>query len=88
MSRPAALLSVAGLLSFLATGFAHPLNPSRLARGDITSTTATRDYSCFPALNFQAPPVDELPEDTAWWWCDPSTEYAFLGEASFILNVN
>ena len=33
--------------------------------------------SCFPALGFQMP--KSLPSSTDGWWCDPSTEYAFLG---------
>ncbi|TFY58114.1 hypothetical protein EVJ58_g6619 [Rhodofomes roseus] len=32
---------------------------------------------CFPALGFVMPPV--LPPDNTLWWCDPSTEYAFVG---------
>ena len=34
--------------------------------------------SCFPALDFKMPVF--LPENnTHGWWCDPSTEYAFVG---------
>ena len=34
--------------------------------------------SCFPALDFKMPA--SLPKNnTHNWWCDPSTEYAFLG---------
>ena len=33
--------------------------------------------SCYPALNFQKPLL--LPPTNENWWCDPSTEYAFLG---------
>ncbi|KAK2463006.1 hypothetical protein APHAL10511_004993 [Amanita phalloides] len=32
---------------------------------------------CYPALGWTTPPVP--PADLANWWCDPSTEYAFLG---------
>lgn len=32
---------------------------------------------CFPALGFVMPPF--LPLDNTHWWCDPSTEYAFVG---------
>ncbi|TBU41683.1 glycoside hydrolase superfamily [Dichomitus squalens] len=32
---------------------------------------------CYPALGF-VPPF-ELPEDNTDWWCDPATEYAFVG---------
>ncbi|KIK67281.1 glycoside hydrolase family 17 protein [Collybiopsis luxurians FD-317 M1] len=37
--------------------------------------------NCFPALGFKMPeetPPDSSLEDGSWW-CDPSTEYAFLG---------
>lgn len=33
--------------------------------------------SCFPAIGFQMP--EDVPLDTAGWWCEPDTEYAFLG---------
>ncbi|KAK2463184.1 hypothetical protein APHAL10511_004839 [Amanita phalloides] len=33
--------------------------------------------SCFPALGFTTPPT--LPTKLTNWWCDPKTEYAFLG---------
>lgn len=32
---------------------------------------------CFPSLGFAAP--DALPLDNKLWWCDPATEYAFVG---------
>ncbi|KAH9945671.1 glycoside hydrolase superfamily [Amylocystis lapponica] len=33
--------------------------------------------SCFPAVGFSMPSAP--PADTTNWWCDPSTEYAFVG---------
>lgn len=33
--------------------------------------------SCFPALDFKMP--DFVPQDSTDWWCNPSTEYAFVG---------
>ena len=33
--------------------------------------------NCFPALGFKMP--GEVPEDESSWWCDPASEYAFLG---------
>lgn len=42
---------------------------------NVTSTSSAS--SCFPALGFQMP--DDVPVDTDGWWCDPNTEYAFLG---------
>ncbi|KAK2464527.1 hypothetical protein APHAL10511_003506 [Amanita phalloides] len=32
---------------------------------------------CYPSLGFKTPST--LPEDVTDWWCDPKTEYAFLG---------
>ena len=32
---------------------------------------------CFPAIGFHTP--SQVPESTDGWWCDPATEYAFLG---------
>ncbi|OJT09269.1 hypothetical protein TRAPUB_14266 [Trametes pubescens] len=32
---------------------------------------------CFPSLGFSAPA--SLPVDNSLWWCDPATEYAFVG---------
>ncbi|GJE92249.1 glycoside hydrolase family 17 protein [Phanerochaete sordida] len=39
--------------------------------------TANWAGTCFPALDFQKPLV--MPSDNRNWWCDPSTEYAFVG---------
>lgn len=33
--------------------------------------------SCFPAIGFQMPSA--VPQDNTNWWCNPNTEYAFLG---------
>ena len=44
------------------------------AGSDPSSSTST---SCFPALDFQMP--DSVPSSLDNWWCDPSTEYAFMG---------
>ncbi len=48
--------------------------------GQATPTTGDLGFgpSCFPALGFQMPIL--LPWTNAQgWWCDPSTEYAFMG---------
>lgn len=34
---------------------------------------------CFPALGFTTPPLIPLDLDLQDWWCDPATEYGFLG---------
>ena len=45
------------------------------------ATTATKSAKpaplCFPALGFTMPL--DLPKDNTDWWCDPATEYAFVG---------
>lgn len=33
--------------------------------------------SCFPALRFKTP--SHVPNSLNHWWCDPDTEYAFVG---------
>ena len=33
--------------------------------------------SCYPALDFVKPLI--MPHNNTHWWCDPSTEYAFMG---------
>ena len=37
----------------------------------------SRGTTCYPALGFQKPIV--MPHSNTNWWCDPSTEYAFVG---------
>jgi hypothetical protein len=32
---------------------------------------------CFPAIGFRTP--SQVPGSTEGWWCDPVTEYAFVG---------
>ncbi len=41
---------------------------------NVKNSTAT---PCFPALDFKAP--SHLPKGLDHWWCDPKTEYAFVG---------
>lgn len=41
------------------------------------NTTQDNVITCFPALNFDMPTT--LPKDNTEWWCNPSTEFAFLG---------
>jgi len=37
----------------------------------------TQPPNCFPAIGFTMP--DEVPNTLSNWWCDHSTEYAFMG---------
>jgi hypothetical protein len=41
--------------------------------------TSSGPDCCFPALGFTAPPLIPLDLDMQGWWCDPATEYGFLG---------
>jgi hypothetical protein len=48
------------------------------AGAEVTASASTSTQKpCFPALDFQMP--SQLPADNSGWWCDDSTEYAFLG---------
>ncbi|KAI9509735.1 glycoside hydrolase superfamily [Russula earlei] len=40
-------------------------------------TTNNPSSSCFPAIGFKKP--SHVPNSIEGWWCDPSTEYAFVG---------
>ncbi|KAJ6483807.1 B-(1-6) glucan synthase [Mycena vitilis] len=67
------------LLPFLAalslsTTDAHPLDnePTRTV-----SVNAAAPPNCFPALGFKMPST--TPSSLTNWWCDHSTEYAFVG---------
>lgn len=62
--------SQSGSASTTATGHGH-------SSTGVPSTPDQPGESCFPALGFQTP--EDVPQDTVGWWCDPATEYAFLG---------
>ncbi len=67
----------------LATVLAVPLDDAEPAHDvDTKSTVLAKSLAlpaplCFPSLGFAMP--DKLPADNTEWWCDPATEYAFLG---------
>lgn len=69
------LLSLVWALSFIFTvGNASPLS----AHSTTPPSGSPEDaLSCFPAVGFQMP--SSVPSSTDGWWCEPSTEYAFLG---------
>lgn len=79
---PSTLLSVVALSTL---AYAAPLEkgvqPHDFKASTSTVYNATTGAKsapfCFPALGF-APPL-LLPSDNTNWWCDPKTEYAFLG---------
>jgi len=41
------------------------------------NTGSNPSSGCFPALGFKMP--SSTPDSTDGWWCDPKTEYAFVG---------
>ncbi|KAI3618660.1 b-(1-6) glucan synthase [Moniliophthora roreri] len=56
------------------------VNAAALISFDVNNAAPTPNpSSCFPALDFKMP--SEVPSDSALssWWCDPWTEYAFMG---------
>jgi len=83
------------LLLFLlpaALGLASPFSPGSRGQDDNTlngsvSTPAVPasasvslhnlSSNCFPAIGFKTPA--QVPRSIEGWWCDPATEYAFVG---------
>ena len=57
------------VLSLVGLSFASPMGKLGIESGPCAS--------CFPALDFRMPRF--TPETTADWWCDMSSEYAFVG---------
>ncbi|KAH9895001.1 glycoside hydrolase superfamily [Cubamyces lactineus] len=61
----------------------HPeqVNPANALTASQSKTapkhTSPAAPNCFPALGFTKP--ETLPADNTNWWCDPATEYAFVG---------
>lgn len=64
------------LTVYVATTLSNPLNHAS-QKDNMDSKSLLPASSCFPALDFHKPL--SLPKDNLQWWCDPSTEYAFLG---------
>lgn len=62
---------VALALTVLLLGKASP-KPISLA-----TTNELLLKNCFPAIGFTMP--DKIPSSLSDWWCDYSTEYAFMG---------
>ncbi|EIW52391.1 uncharacterized protein TRAVEDRAFT_75371 [Trametes versicolor FP-101664 SS1] len=71
------------VLARLSTALSVPLDdaapPNNVATNStvLTKSPALPAPLCFPSLGFVMP--DVLPPDNTEWWCDPATEYAFLG---------
>lgn len=63
------------LIAYASPGvtYASPSKDNSIKR----QTAAQPAPFCFPALGFEKPLV--LPKNNTHWWCDPTTEYAFVG---------
>ena len=64
----------------MVTGKEHPLllfNNTLVIGTAQSESFASADTSCFPALGFEMPTT--IPSSLDGWWCDSSTEYAFVG---------
>ncbi len=54
---------------------------------------AKQATNCFPALGFAMPTAVPPDSKLSTWWCDPSTEYAFMGfsyevtECAYSMNI-
>jgi hypothetical protein len=48
-----------------------------LLKATSDAAMASSSSNCFPSAGFQMP--SSLPSNVNNWWCDPKTEYAFLG---------
>lgn len=68
-------LALAALCGVAAVSGAPPLLNGEYQIQPIVEKVA--GASCFPALDFVKPAT--LPKDNTKWWCDASTEYAFVG---------
>ncbi|KAH9978549.1 glycoside hydrolase superfamily [Lactifluus volemus] len=59
----------------------HSLVPTPTPTSTPTSASVPSSSSlssnCFPSVGFQSPST--VPDGTDDWWCDPTTEYAFVG---------
>lgn len=72
-------LVLAGLPNALSVPLDDAAPPNNVATNStvLTKSPALPAPLCFPSLGFVMP--DVLPPDNTEWWCDPATEYAFLG---------
>ena len=68
LSRPAVMGEECPLLLF---------NNTLVIGASKSELAASANASCFPALGFEMPAT--VPSSLDGWWCDSSTEYAFVG---------
>ncbi|KAG6831508.1 hypothetical protein H0H92_009776 [Tricholoma furcatifolium] len=81
---PIRALLFALALGELSNVLAHPLEPTPTAKERTVGHKHHKQCgcfkdppNCFPALGFAMP--NNTPSSLNDWWCDPSTEYAFVG---------
>jgi hypothetical protein len=79
MAHPSYVLSLLASFCIYAVRGATALVPSLLRPSHDFKIRADSSSSgnCFPSVGFKIP--DDAPESPTDWWCDPSTEYAFMG---------
>lgn len=68
------------LLRYVAAGQEYPVflfNNTLMIGTSQSELVASADAPCFPALGFKMPAT--VPSSLDGWWCDSSTEYAFVG---------
>lgn len=77
-------LFLAGLTFTLASPLINAAQPhtEQVSHAPKSATAPAKSHAlpapfCYPSLGFLAP--DALPLDNSLWWCDPATEYAFVG---------
>lgn len=65
------------LTLFLTLAMHHQCTMGHPLQNGSTVLESQASSNCFPAIGFSMP--SSVPSTTSNWWCDPSTEYAFLG---------
>lgn len=70
---------VLAVLSIGAHGvpFDKGVQPHAFPHTNTTEASAIAAANCFPAVGFQMP--QSVPSSLNNWWCDQTTEHAFLG---------
>jgi hypothetical protein len=70
--------TVSAACAYVAAG--HPIEHNSTVCSNVLDNRATQANAppnCFPAVGFKMP--GSIPSSLNNWWCDYSTEYAFMG---------
>lgn len=59
------------------TAFNDSLSVVQAAAASAPISLTNSSSNCFPAIGFKTP--SNVPRSLEGWWCDPDTEYAFVG---------